>query len=203
MKYINLFLTILCVITLGCSVFFFVPNFQGKGSRQNQLDSLALYRGVVQSFLTLYPIQTISDGIQLSPDMELSSERGVKITLKDIIKQPTLVYRFASSNCSMCVEEQFQILKKMKDQLPERTILISSYLSGNAVTILKKTYQLEFDIFNILLLDIPMENQSNPYYFVIDPDMKCHNFFAVMTATPLLTQGYLDAISKKLNMTEK
>ena len=197
-KLINLTLTLVCIVTIIMSLILFQPNKNTNVILQNKIDSLKFYHGIFKNMSFLRQMEITSEGYKISSELKITNENGIQSFLKDIIKQPTLIYRFSSSNCTICVEEQFAMLKEMQNYLPEHIILLGSYLSYKNLNIIKRTQQFHFKVYNVMELDIPMENQSNPYYFVINPDMTCNHFFSAMKETPFFTQKYLSSIGCKL-----
>ena len=119
--------------------------------------------------------------------------------MHDIINSSTLVYRFSETHCNDCIEEQFMTLKNIDYRKPENVILLSSFSSIKKIRILKDTYELKYDLYNLRGINIPSDSLSKPYFFVIDPDLTCHSFFVPISELPLLTRQYLSTVKQKIN----
>jgi hypothetical protein len=48
-------------------------------------------------------------------------------------------------------------------------------------------------------IGIPLEKTSNPYFFVIEKDLKCHYFFSAIKENPQLTISCIETVIDKIN----
>ena len=66
------------------------------------------------------------------------------------------------------------------------------------ISILKNTYKIDFKAYNVGEFDTPLDKLSQPFFFVIYPDLSCHSFFAATKENPSLTMIYLTTMKEKL-----
>lgn len=198
------FLQIIFLVTLLISLFYsFILNIHNSKELSSlkmitiaQRDSLSIFETILNNQSLLKPLEAASESKRLSSKMRLTDETGQEHLLTDLIQSPILVFRFSSSHCSACIEQSLAIVKSvLKEQDKTKIILLCSYDNLKKVKVLKQSNFIDYPVYNINeTLKFPIEETSNPYFFIIDSDLTCKSFCAVVKEYPKFTTNYLKII---------
>ena len=133
---------------------------------------------------------------QLDQKMLLCTKSGDSIRLSDIErKEFTLVLRYSTQCCSICVES---ILRKMicfKQAYPDIDILLlTTYRTDIDKEYLRQICRIFPKVYNVSYLEIPLEKVYVPYLFILDSDMRVINTFIPVRELPELTNRYFKKV---------
>ena len=191
---------IICLCFLVLSFFFLVSlNKKEEVSELSeayqeavlQIDSLSIYRYNFEFIMQLM-------GTRLD-DLSGQTEDLQKTKLSDMINDgPILVYRYADINCHVCIESEIETIQKNFIGKEDHILLLCSYRTERDFSIFKKLNKLKFPAFRIPYdaLKWSIEKQSNPYCFVLHPDLKVSDVFIPDKSFPVLNDLYLQGIKR-------
>ena len=119
-------------------------------------------------------------------NLQLSTPENAKINLADIIKSPTLIYRFNEYSCMPCVQNDLEIIKQLADSIGISQVLIITRLrNSNVLKVYLNNYKIIVDSYNTPSeLNLPIEMHAlneSPFFLVINKKLKVE--FAY-TSTP-------------------
>jgi peroxiredoxin len=191
-------LLIVCLFILLAESLFMVCYFNNHNEKQktNVDDSFA--QVLVDNMSFLRPFELQSEEYTLSSEIMIKDEDGQSLSFNDIFENDeyVLVYRFSEMHCDICINQHFMMFEKLASQINlNKLVLLSSYSNTKKVKILKHTHKLDFRIFNVMDdIGIPLEKVNNPYFFVVNKNLKCHRFFVAIKENPELTISCVKAI---------
>ncbi|TCC90594.1 hypothetical protein EZ428_15115 [Pedobacter frigiditerrae] len=115
-------------------------------------------------------------------------------------KKHTLVFRYSASDCEMCVNSVFKIIKEENNKLINDNILIvtDSYSSRDFIV---KTKYLNFflPIYDVKEpikgLGLPLEGKNLPFFFILGPDNRISKIFFPYKEYPDKTREYFSYIN--------
>ena len=112
-----------------------------------------------------------SENLKLS-NLKLFDRNYDSISLKKLISGKKLVYRFYSSSCVQCIEEELDIVNQLADSIGvNNIIIISDYENINILTAIavRKNIKSPFFIYRKKFeLPIEFDPSSIPSFFVLD-----------------------------------
>jgi hypothetical protein len=188
------------------------------------LDAFLLYKTVHHKRLIAAYQSILEDNTSKANSMEwlkLNFESGLKnngltldniiikdslnkeIRLQDLFKNgrsQILVSRFTSLCCESCAIYSAQKICSLADSINKTNIVfLASYDSNNNFALSKNRFGIQGkEVYNTMnFLNIPVEEQSFPYYFVVDSNLKISDVFLPDKMAPDLTNRYLDAVMEK------
>ncbi|MDR1155140.1 MAG: hypothetical protein LBL04_10530 [Bacteroidales bacterium] len=167
---------------------------------QLQSNSASYYQTRLEEISQIRPYEWISEGYRLSSDLEVTTDNDRQVLLKDIIKVPTLIYRFTDTNCKGCIENRFMLLQKENRDVPENIVILCTPSTMRVLRILNNVHGLKFKLYILSTMDLPIDQQHNSYFFVIHPDLTSHSFFTITEETSLKAAQYLSIVKNKVNM---
>ena len=152
-----------------------------KGS--NQLESIRNYENAIGKLRDSLELFTINEHLE---NLQLSTPENAKINLADIIKSPTLIYRFNEYSCMPCVQNDLEIIKQLADSIGISQVLIITRLrNSNVLKVYLNNYKIIVDSYNTPSeLNLPIEMHAlneSPFFLVINKNLKVE--FAY-TSTP-------------------
>lgn len=128
------------------------------------------------------------------------AETKETVTLASLFKSNgnLLFFRFKENDCDACVEKSIDLLEKISEHFPANGIVIlSGYSNVRQFYAYAQSRKKYFRIFNIESLPVIAENQEQPYFFVVTPDLKVQNVFIVSKNDSQLTADYLHHMEHK------
>lgn len=143
-----------------------------------------------------------NDGYILQPIPLLDSLNN-EISIRKIFKNKNkriLVCRFTSLNCKECIVYIQQMAKRMSEKLGVDNVVFFGFSSDNRqFNILRNQWGLnKMQVYNTLgLFDLPIENQSIPYFFVLSDSLQISSIFVPDRTMPKASEIYLNSINKK------
>ena len=125
----------------------------------------------------------------------------VRFLSKFLNKKPVLIFRYTDKICNSCVDEQISALKKHFFRENEKVVVLSSYQMESNFYMSQKAYNIRFPFCLIPsdAFDWVLEDSSNPYYFVLHPDMKISHIYVPDKAYPELNKQYLEGVKRFLS----
>lgn len=143
-------------------------------------------------------MQMENGGIKLSDDIRIFNKESKEIYFKTLSSgKPKLICYFSDQNCDVCV---ISIINTLKEYIPifgeDNVVVLASYLKKRDVKVLKKQYNIEFELYEIGKneLSIPLENYDTPFLFILDNDYCTKKIFVPEKTMPQLTGNYFHLI---------
>jgi hypothetical protein len=194
---ISLF-TCLLILSAESVLLVYLSNNHDNDKKQTAGAEDSFAKVMVDNMSFLRPFELQSEGYTLSSEAIIRDENDRLLTFNDIFgnDESVLVYRFSEMHCDICIVQHFMMFKELSSKINlKKLVLLSSYTNTKKVKILKHTHQLDFRIFNIMDdIGIPLEKVNNPYFFVLNKNLKCHRFFTAIKENPELTISCVEAI---------
>lgn len=155
--------------------------------------SLALQR---DNFLKL---SLKNNGIQIKKNNLLKDINGVEFPLNKMLKSKKIVFRYSELHCDACVDVQIKSLKKYKEKIGSTNILIlADYDNIKNLILFKRLNSIKLPVYKLSeKLNIELEKQNVPYFFVLDTNFVAKDFFIPIKEIENYTDNYLEIISKK------
>jgi peroxiredoxin len=158
---------------------------------------------ILKNMLLLKPLELQSEGWKLSPELKITETTGKEMSIGDIFgnQNAVLIYRFSETHCDICISQHIAMLKDMAYKLDiDQIILLSAYTNTKKLKVASQANDLKFKIYNIWgNLHIPLEQASNPYFFILDKNLVCRSFFAAIKENPQMTSYCLERMFDVLN----
>ena len=152
---------------------------------------------VLKKFMLL---QQVSEGVSCK-EMEIQDAKTKEtITMASLFKNndALLFFRFKENDCDACVSKSVRLLEDMSEHFPANGIVIlSGYGNVRQFYAYAQSKERHFRVFNAGALPVDAENQEQPYFFVVTPDLKIQNVFIVSKEDEKMTSSYLHVISHK------
>ena len=116
---------------------------------------------------------------------------------------PKVVFRFFQTNCSPCIDVEIENIEKIADSLSYSNIcVVVDGLNNREI----KSFQKEHPLLKIfaskdgMISNNPIENNQNPYYFMLTKNNTIQGVFVPDPVTPSITQNYLRSQLIKLKI---
>jgi hypothetical protein len=193
-----LLFTCLLILLVESILLVYSTNNHVKDKKQTTGVEDSFAKVLVDNMSFLRPFELQSEGYTLSSETIIRDEDDQLLTFNDIFDNDefVLVYRFSEMHCDICIVQHLMMFKELSSKINlKKLVLLSSYTNTKKVKILKHTHQFDFRIFNIMGdIGIPLEKVNNPYFFVLNKNLKCHRFFTAIKENPELTISCVEAI---------
>lgn len=172
------FSTILAAALLLVSILLIYYIFASRSYKElyydNRLETI-VYKDKFQKYYEKLASQLYTENACVD-DIILIDENRQNISLKHIINETKLIYRFPPEACQSCVEDVINNLKRLGKTIgTQRIILISSYDQVRQAIAFKSSKNLEFSIYNYTgTLDLPIEGDSlsrSSFSFLLDTNL--------------------------------
>jgi len=186
----NIFLLLLCIIALISFIYSFlwIPL-----SKRNELAESTEKSVFEDNLIFLRPYELRSENAEIPEKTKVINENGDTILLFDLmkVKGTLLVYRFNETHCDACIEQHISIIKELSKQLViDKFVFLCAYSNVKKIKIARSAQRTEFEFYNLVdEIPLPLEETSNPYFFILEKDLRCHSFFAAIKENPALTIG--------------
>ena len=124
------------------------------------------------------------------------------ILLSKLINQkPILIFSFSDKTCNSCIDELLIYLQKFFFREYDKIMILSShkndmnyYMFLQSNNIRFPSFQISYDAFEWIHADF-----SEPFFFLLYPDMKISNIYVPNKAYPEMNKQYLEGIKRLLN----
>lgn len=184
---------VICIVGTLCMYFCNKLYYSGETTNEYETDSMYLC-------LRNFNINIEECGTQVRIKDSLEQEK-ITALFKNINK-PMLIFRFKETNCHLCIENEFQIMRCCVSDIKNNCALLGSFEHQRELKVFMKLKGISFfsnNVSNEIFSNWPIEQYEMPYYFVLYPDMKVSNFFIPDKAYPGLTQKYLKGVKRLIN----
>ncbi len=156
---------------------------------------VALMNNSVQNIINCRLLEAQSEGCKLSPNIVIYEGNGNIFYLSDAITEPTLVFRFTEMHCISCIENGLKLLNETCSSTKLPVVIFCQYESIRKVRAISNSYNIKVPIYNISeAINIPLDDISTSYFFIIDENLKCHGFQSFLKEVPIITETYLNGI---------
>lgn len=140
------------------------------------------------------------NGVEVSPDLEVTNLEGVKKKLSGVISNNTLILRYSEMHCDVCLDSVINKLNLYQDSIGIQNIMLLTNTDKiNYIRKFKRINNIHFNIYSTdnkldsVLVDIGM-----PYLFVYSFESKrMNNVFVPQKENVKLTSEYLHLIYLK------
>ena len=203
----SLLLHLSCVIIL-----FFVFYFPNKISEMNkskkQLITFLADKQMNEDFYYFnIEINNKMTGVKV-PNVNFIGEENDKSVQKlfDLmINKPLLIYRFGEIKCNSCFETEIKELQREFDDNPSLVCILCSYWSNLEFHNFKRFNRINFPLYRIDkdAFEWEIENNGNPYYFILHQNMKISHIYVPNKAYPELSKQYLEGVKRFLSDKDK
>lgn len=136
-----------------------------------------------------------NEGLILNSQTPLIEDGKGTHMMVDIIKNKTLVIRFSQLNCQACIEAIKPLLKGLKTK---QVVVFADYTNKRFLKEFKKGLNESWRLFNVKLLNIPMDDLNIPYFFVLDEEMRLSHVFIPHKEMLSHVEEYLEIIEQHL-----
>lgn len=149
----------------------------------------------VKSLLDIRIWELSFENMQINPNLFVSTITGEKILLRELPRENTIFLRFTETHCNACIDQQIDIINNITKCNKNRIIVLAGYRMHKTLSILKKTYNIQCQIYSLYGENgFGLDHVSAPYYFSIDKNFNIRNAFVALTKYPQNTIDYLDAV---------
>lgn len=176
-------------------------NEKEKQAVQKEADILFHKNTLLQADI----IRMLQGQPMLSENLSLVTEKGKKIEVRNLIRKDryTLVLRYSYLSCSPCVDYAVTALKDFKEQHPDiNVLLLSTYRQKKDLRDFKRVNKVFFHVYHVDSLNLAMDEENIPYFFMLDKDMRMFNFFMPHQEIPELTAEYFRKINSLISKNE-
>ncbi|GEM_PF-6545782 len=105
-------------------------------------------------------------------------ENGEYLSFKNALNRKKLVLFYPQHFCGECTEYDLDNFKKLSDQYPEQTVLISTQLQKRELLFFTKEHKLKCKYYNVHLPANDLLNDIHePCYFLVGKDLSISLFF--------------------------
>lgn len=119
--------------------------------------------------------------------------------LSKIKKQKnTLVFRYTTLVCMSCVEKISDVLKKFQEENENIEVIVLATYRPNEELMFKSICKPHKNVYTVSALNLPLEKENVPYFFLLDKDLNVSNTFIPEAGMPKLTKAYLERIKELL-----
>jgi hypothetical protein len=155
---------------------------------------------IIKMFKDFEIFQFVSNDIRISKELQLTASNGQIFKLSDVLKGGAkFIMRFDKQNCSSCISYLMSWLKKNENAIgKENIVLLASYNELNMLNIFKDAYKIDYTIYNISNLELPVERANIPFFLIIDKSYYTRNIYIPKEEFPAaLTEQYLSIVKGK------
>lgn len=189
----------LSFLLLLTSIFVYLHLSQKKATNSHNTFSDS-ERQEADFYRTNYYVNLNNNGVELN-DIMLKDSLGIISPLKNILekeKRQILVCRFSQFHCESCVNFSIQSILHSHFFKKENLLFLGSYDNNRIFNREKKLYGIDkFKTYNVLNLNIPLEELGFPYFFVLNENLTISHIVIPDKSTPALTQKYLELINER------
>jgi len=110
-----------------------------------------------------------------------------------------LILRYSNMDCTPCIEETVDLLKK-SEKFKNKFIILTDERDIRSFYIKKRNITHDFPIFLIKegKLGLNFEGKGMPFMFLINKDFRISALFTPVTQQQMYTKAYLSSIAEKL-----
>ena len=143
-----------------------------------------------------------SDNFTLPSYYKLKDEQGNGHSIDSIFINPLLVFRFSELNCEYCIKTEIELINKLKCR--NKIIGLATFSNNRLLLMAKKKYNINFPVYSIPFQDCDLlpeilEEDGNPYLFVMSSNMQSKHVFLPDKIFPEISMEYYNAICNILD----
>lgn len=143
-------------------------------------------------------LYSLFDDIQLPNNLQLINEHGEAIMLQSLLTERDLrVFRVSENHCISCIQLFNEIINSKLELSHENLICISDYNTKKKLTFYKNMLNLKMPIYICNDLNIPIEKEEKPYFFLLDKELKIHQLFFPLYSESENSEKYIQMINSK------
>lgn len=151
-----------------------------------------------ESFISQYLVEGDS-----CPDLTLNTvETSKQVSLSELVgnsKGPLLFFRFKEIDCEACVQHSLKFLDKVTKDYPELKIsILCGYKNVREFYAYASNRNQAFNIYNVNDIPISLEEQGNPYFFVLNKELIIRDAFVYFPKKFDLAKDYVNVIVQKV-----
>ncbi|NQU81976.1 MAG: hypothetical protein HQ543_10690 [Bacteroidetes bacterium] len=170
-------LTILVIILFAFNITLLINSLRYKKlllQYKQELVSVIEANEINKQVLINRELNTIRNiGLQINIKLKVEDEKGNKISIAELLNNNIkVIFRYSELNCSLCIEEEIQILHKYINNIGiENILFFSTYHSTRDLFLFKRINKLQnFKIYNLKeeQLNIPVDRLNIPYVLLVD-----------------------------------
>lgn len=143
-----------------------------------------------------------NDGLPIQ-DMVLLDikDNSVKVLSELLVDDSVLfVCRVSQFQCQDCasyaLEKAIELIEK--DSTGMKLLVAGEYEYRSLKIFVDEHPNVKgYDVFQVPIIDLPIENRTYPYYFTLSKDMVVHDVFVPEAGSPVRTEIYWNFISRK------
>ena len=138
----------------------------------------------------------------IAPDVLCEEWKNETKPLSELVNlKPLLIYRYTELHCNTCYETEIEALKEEFSDTSNLVSIICSYHIERNFTLFKRMNEIKIPLYRIAMdtLKWPAEKYSNPYYFILHPDMKISHVYVPNKAYPEINRQYLKSVKSFLS----
>lgn len=143
-----------------------------------------------------------NDGLPIQ-DMVLLDikDNSVKVLSELLVNDSVLfVCRVSQFQCQDCagyaLEKAIELIEK--DSTGMKLLVAGEYEYRSLKIFVDEHPNVKgYDVFQVPIIDLPIENRTYPYYFTLSKDMVVHDVFVPEAGSPVRTEIYWNFISRK------
>ncbi len=174
-----LYLILICLIGLNIVLFFKMRSIHTFSS------SIRTTKLTNELYYNKFKVEKENEYLNFPKNFKLIDIKGDTVFAKDVFKQHKVVFRYSLTHCDACVHAEHEnIIKELqaKPNYSKNICLLAYYenIRGLIVDYRKfKAKKVNISMYAVAKnnLDIPIEAQNLPYYFIIDSNLRMTNFY--------------------------
>jgi len=146
-------------------------------------------------------LQIIYSNTQIDGNIEVVSESGKKYTIKELVDENTLFFKYSQLSCGSCVEQEFKMLAEYISPKHQRKIIVmTDYGDVGLLYRFKRINKISHEMFNVQNQQIisSFENNYLPYYFVVDSSLFIRTIFVPSSSQPNLSKRFLQIVDNSV-----
>jgi hypothetical protein len=170
----------------------------------NQEETFSFLRNEIDYYKNKILIERKNDNYVIDRYLKLINLYGDTIYLKDIVDDKKLIFRYSVLDCDACANVEFDNIKSFitKSKFDLNDFILLVYYK-NLSDLIKSYRALEIDIPIYIVpnnnLNLPIDAEGIPYYFVIDTTFSISNLFIPKRTEINLTQHFFDQVIRFIN----
>lgn len=165
----------------------------------------AVYNNAIASLKELYKNQKnisawhiYTNGMVLSRDLELQTEKEAGIRLDSVTMNTMLVLRYTELNCNSCVDLILSEILAQNSFNEQNTLLLAYYQNPSYLYQFKRMNRLQFPVFSVKSTGLPTDTLNLPYLFLLDKNMQINHMYIPEEGDTASIRQYLGFAKEKL-----
>lgn len=137
-----------------------------------------------------------NEGCKLSPDIIIYDINRKEHNLSKILnKNKKIIIKYSELNCNTCIDSLFSCINNhLNEQEKQYITILATYHNRNDLLTFKRINNLNYPIYGIDSLDIPLENLNEPFIFILNDDYTISHLFIPHKERLQDTRRYFDII---------